>query len=686
MPTVSSALLLASWLALAAGPAAPSPAAAPVPSGPSAAGYVADRECAVCHRDEARSFRDVGMGRSFVSVATAVRQGRLIEDFDAPATHHAPSRRWYRIVRRGDGLVFRRWQLDASGREINVFEQPIEDILGSGNHSRVYLYRTPAGELYQLPLAWYSQENGGRGGWAMAPGYDRPDHSGVTRLVRRECMFCHDAYPDLPAGGDSPGAPQLFPAVLPEGIGCQRCHGPGADHVRLALSPDAPSGLVRDAIVNPARLTPRLRDDVCYQCHMLPSVAIPWVRRFGRGDFSFRPGEALADYRVRMDVREVGRQPGERFEIDHQAYRLEQSRCFQASGGALSCLTCHDPHRKVPAAERGAHYRKACLGCHAGDLSGHPAVVSAELPGAAGGDAADPSSPEVSASDCVACHMPRRRAEDVVHAVMTDHRIQRPPADPAALLAPRKERDPDLADLVLADPEQAPAGRLGAVYRALAAVHGGVAVAGAVDYLETNLAAAAPEATEAWLDLSKGEIRLGRWRAAEETARRALARTPDDPATRELLAVALAGQGKHGAAEAVLRALVSEDPERPEALFNLGLILLGEGRPESALPFLRRAVDLRPNLATAWDSLGAAELALHRPDEASRALRRALEIDPTRTSAYLRLADALLATDRRDEAVRYLRVGSESAAAPAEVEARLDALESGGRPAQGERR
>ncbi len=673
-------VFFAAWLALAAAPSAPPPPAVrPVPSGPPAAGYVADRECALCHRGEAESFRAVAMSRSFVSVATAVREGRLIEDFDAPATHHAPSKRWYRITRRGGGLLFRRWQLDAAGREVNVFEQPIEAILGSGNHSRVYLYRTPAGELFQLPLAWYSQEDGGRGGWAMAPGYDRPDHSGVTRLVRRECLFCHDAYPDLPAGADAPGAPQSFPAALPEGIGCQRCHGPGADHVHLALSPEATSGMVREAIVNPARLSPRLRDDVCYQCHMLPSVAIPGVRRLGRADFSFRPGEALADYRVRMDVREVGRRPGDRFEIDHQAYRLEQSRCFQASGGELSCLTCHDPHRKVPATERAAHYRKVCLGCHAGDLAAHPAVERAAPSGA--------PTQELAATDCVACHMPRRRAEDVVHALMTDHRIQRPPADLAALVAPREERDPDLAGLVLADPEHAPAGRLGALYRALAAVRDGVAVAGAVDYLESSLDAVAPDADEAWLTLARGELRLERWTAAEASLRRVLARAPDDPLARERLAAALAGEGKPAAAEAVLRALVADHPDRPDPLAGLGRVLLGEGRPEAAVPWLRRATALAPNRAVAWDALGAAELALRRPGQAADALRRALEIDPTRTGAYLRLADALLAQERRDEALRYLRVGAASAASPGEIEARLAALDRGSAGgAQGSRR
>ena len=31
----------------------------------------------------------------------------------------------------------------------------------------------------------------------MAPGYDRPNHQGVLHRVRRKCMFCHNAYPNV---------------------------------------------------------------------------------------------------------------------------------------------------------------------------------------------------------------------------------------------------------------------------------------------------------------------------------------------------------------------------------------------------------------------------------------------------------------------------------------------------------
>ena len=164
---------------------------------------------------------------------------------------------------------FRRYQLDDKNRQINVFEQDVDWILGSGNSARTYFYQTEAGELYQLPLAYYSQEKV----WYMAPGYDVRSHKGVMQRAGRECMFCHNAYPEVPEGSDAHHAPPVYPSELPQGIGCQRCHGPGAEHVRVALSnKDTGEERVRATIVNPARLEPRLRDDVCDQCHLQPRL------------------------------------------------------------------------------------------------------------------------------------------------------------------------------------------------------------------------------------------------------------------------------------------------------------------------------------------------------------------------------------------------------------------------------
>jgi Flp pilus assembly protein TadD len=635
-----------------------------------APGYVDSKLCGLCHQDRYASYQSVGMARSLFAASRVASGERRIEDFSAGPYYHEPSRRYYEIEPRGSELIFHRWQTGPDGEPIHEIEIPIDWVLGSGNHSRVYLYRTPTGKLFQLPLAWYSQEDDGRGGWFMAPGFDASDHQGVLRRVRRECMFCHNAYPDVPAGSDGFAADHTFPAALPEGTGCQRCHGPGAEHVRRALSPEGISETIRAAIVNPARLAPELQSSVCYECHMEPSVAFPGLRRFGRGDYSFRPGQLLDDYRVQLEVTEEGGPPGGRFEINHHPYRLEQSRCFEGSGMKLSCLTCHDPHRKVPPEERAAHYRAACLTCHQDGIASHPAVAK-------DGGAASAEAPavDVLASDCTACHMPTRRPADVVHVVMTDHRIVRRAEPAAQRLAPREEADPVITGLDFLRPAHSPEGALGEVYRAAAVVRGVPGSADALEHLARNLDRARPEDPEPWLDLAEGRLQGGRFAAAETTLREVLSRPDLAPAAHlqalGWLAVARSGEGHDEEAIALLREVLADDPEALEARVNLGRLLLVTGKAAEAVEQLRRTVDLQPNQVTAWELLGEALLGLERPAEAAEAFRRTLALDPTRTASYLRLADALTALDRRGEAIRYLRHGAVVAARPEEVRKKL---------------
>jgi predicted CXXCH cytochrome family protein len=572
----------------------------PVTAG-AAPGYVDDRACATCHTDLARTYQEKGMARAFFRP----RPETDIENFSAPPFFHAASSQSFQIVRRGDRLVFRRWQTDEAGRPVHVFETEVDWILGSGGHARTYLYRTPGGELFQLPLAWYSQTRQ----WGMAPGYDRPDHDGVLRMVRRECLFCHNAYPEVPAGSDAHNATHLFPESLPEGIGCQRCHGPGAEHIWLASGGMAPAAEIRAAIFNSGRLPRNRQDEVCMTCHLQPSVTLPGLRRFGRNDFSYRAGEPLDDYLVQVDVEEEGQRPDERFEINHHAYRLRQSRCFLESGGGVGCLNCHDPHRVIPAEKMAARVRDTCLGCHTNVPADH--TVNA---------------------DCASCHMPKRRTQDVVQVVMTDHRIQRGTGGMGgpALLAPRAERDPVLTGIKILG--GVPPGPLAEVYRASAAVRAGGG-AEAVSYLERKLAEAKPSEPEPWFDLAQGQIRLRRFQEAEATLSVLLERRPNDLLALEWLALVRAAQGKIDEAIELTRRSLATGSNRVEAEYNLGRLLAAKGLNPEAEEHLRKAVSLRPNLAAGWFRLGEVQAAQGRKEEALASYRRALEVDPNHAAA-----------------------------------------------------
>jgi len=625
-PLRAGALLL---LLLAGGAAPRRATAAEEPAAPP--GYAPDHACASCHAEIQESLRASGKSRSLHRPAPDDPE-HAVEDL-AATLFHPLSQRYYEMRRSGDGYLFRRYQIDPQGEPINVVERPVDWILGSGTHARVYLFRTPTGELNQLPVAWYAES----GAWGMAPGYDRADHDGLTRRLEPSCLFCHNAYPASGAGEGSPGA-LAPPRDLQQGIGCQRCHGPGAEHAALAGAGAGPEA-VRRSIVNPARLAPPARDDVCDQCHLQPSVEIAAVPVFGSGPHSYRPGEALTDHLVPIEVEVVGADPAKRFDVNHHGYRLRQSRCFEASGGDLACTSCHDPHRPVPPAERAEHYRRACLGCHSeGDWQ---AVGGGEHPAAEG-------------ADCVACHMPRRRTQDMVQVVTTDHRIARRPD--ALATAARRETPRVVGSTAPYFADRAPAGASAELYSLLALL----AVSPSQDaaaLVAERLAAEPSDSPEPYQQLLEGQLKTRLFAAAEKTARRLLEARPDDSRAIAGLAVALAGTGR--ATEAIERArdAVRLDPGRAEHVLNLGLLELSDGDGERAVARLERAAELRPDLASVWIFLADARIRLDRLGPAADALRRGLEIDPGHARSYLALGQVLAASGDRAEALRYLRHG-----------------------------
>ncbi len=676
----------------------------PVTSG-AAPGYVPDLACADCHADLWQSYQHVGMARSFARVSRESADG----DFSGAEFFHELSGNHYANVQRGDAFFQQRWREDAEGRRYAEHEQKIDWVVGSGSKVQTYLYQTPSGELFQLPVSWYADP----GRWRMSPGYDVPVHEDFRRRISRQCMFCHDAYPDVPAGSDGYGDPLAFPHALPEGIGCQRCHGPGAEHVALALERGADDERIRASIVNPARLAPRLRDDVCFQCHLQPvSIVGNTVLQPGRGAYSFVPGTPLDDYHVQFDVSEP-LPASERFEINHHAYRLRQSRCYQESGTALTCTTCHDPHVKVTGEQRAEHYRAKCLECHASeDCSVGPmeASLSTDASGAHGGARSDATGAGAEATgasadatgahadatgasaeasragagganeaalaaqrgDCVACHMPKRRPRDVIQATMTDHLIRREPA-PRAWLDPLPELVAiDVAGIAPYFPDRAPADASLALFgalletrnRALRGARAGPPTS-AMQLVRQLVRAirATPSATaDAWLDLGNAHFDAGELDLALEVLAFAARRFPAEGEIHRSLGGALAVSGDHAAALAEFeraRALLGEEPD---LLFGRAASLARTGSQDAlreAVAVYRRGLELRPNDALAHYELAVLHLVRGDLESAITELELAAQIEPATPHYHRVLGDAYA---ERPDWARALRAWSIAAA------------------------
>ncbi|MRU15078.1 tetratricopeptide repeat protein [Roseovarius sp. A21] len=604
-----------------------------------ASGYVPDAVCAECHVDKAESFADMGMARSFYKP----RPETAIEDFSATPFFHEPSQRYYEMDLRGEDYWFTRYGKTPAGDKIDVFSTKVDWILGSGNHSRIYLYQTPDGAMFQLPVSWYTQD----GVWAMAPGYEFPDHKGVLRAISNRCMTCHNSYPAYPEDAGFAGQPQLFPQDMPEGINCQRCHGPGADHVERAYGGADSLEELQAAITNPGKLPREKLYSICYGCHMQPTASINGQLRLGRGEFSFRPGQHVHDFLMKMEIEDPAVPAPERFEINHHPYRMEQSACFTQTQGELGCLTCHDPHVKIKPEDRAAHYRAACLSCHETDDAGLPAMAEA-------GD----RHPQIAQSDdCTACHMPKRRTQDVVEVWMTDHKITRTVAPEGDRLAPIPSEKVQVKRIFPADPDQdVPEAERRALTLMSVLEYTAYKTPAMSRKLHGILDSDKVDHFEPWLTLLNSYVAQKNFAAAARIADHTLSRAPENPGVITAAAITRFRTGHQQQAIAMLRELVKTQPGNIEPRLKLGNFLAVTGQVPEAMQHVKKVVELRPNHWQAWTLLAGLQRAMGAQEDAVAAYLKALDIRPESHGVRRATVKMLDSAGRKDEAKEHFEM------------------------------
>jgi Flp pilus assembly protein TadD len=368
--------------------------------------YVGLQACAGCHQDKVDSFLQTGMGRSF-GFATAERSAATFHK-QAPV-YDAWNDLYYEPFLEGNQLRLREYRLNGKDTVFSRTET-LHYIIGSGHHTNSHLIARN-GYLFQAPLTFYVQE----GKWDLPPGYEQGNNIRFSRKIDMECMSCHNAMPEMEAGSQNKFR------QIPQGIDCERCHGPGSVHVAQKKA-----GILVDtrtatdySIVNPAKLPWSLQIDVCQRCHLQGNN----VLRPGKTFEDFRPGMRLSDvFEVYMPKHEGG----DYFVMAGHAERLQQSACFIKSnqGSALerfdrklnfTCITCHNPHVSVRQTNT-ARFNQACVNCH-NTAAGKK------------GCSEQAAALQKQQNNCVACHMPPSDTRDIPHVTVHDHYIRKPSAE-----------------------------------------------------------------------------------------------------------------------------------------------------------------------------------------------------------------------------------------------------------------
>ncbi len=605
-------------------------------------GYAEPGACARCHQAIADSYAKSAMARTF----GVVRSADQFPELNGGSFDHLASAEQFTIYTQ-DQQPFLKRQLTGQN---NFFTAPIHYWFGSGKHARSYISRINTGELIELPLTWYS-ENGGT--WAMSPGYDRPDHAGFSRKLTYRCMSCHNGF--MPLTNPTWEAGTRFPAKLPEGIDCQRCHGPGQAHLDAAQK-GLPTELVRKAIVNPARLTSERQMEVCMQCHLeTTTLKLPaTLLRAGREVFSYRPGEPLEDYILHFD-RVATDKPAERFEFASAAYQLRKSACFVQSRGALTCTTCHNPHEPsdTPAAQQ--RYVTACQSCHQTTL---PKLIAARR--------------HTTEQNCASCHLPKRSPADAIHTMVTDHFIQkRPAAEPTGQRVERHDGNtlPYRGNVEFYYPTKLPNPAEQELYWALAQIKHDSNLTVGLPALSAAITKHAPAQAEFYFELAEAYRRTGNLTQAVPFYEQASARAATDWRIFLRLGTALTAINQPPRAAAALDRAQTLAPQEPAALEAIANLLAQQGRFREAVALLQAALALDPTVANLHSTLGARLFQLNDVKGTEKAWREAVRLRPEAATTCLNLANLLANNGSFGEAKTYFQAALRSA--PSYVEAHL---------------
>ncbi|HEU4719575.1 MAG TPA: tetratricopeptide repeat protein, partial [Bacteroidia bacterium] len=597
--------------------------------------YVGMETCRKCHEDIYETFIHTGMGQSF-DVASMQKSAAK---FGKQSTIYDKYRdMWYHSYFADSNMYICEFRLEGKDTVYKRTEK-VDYIIGSGMHTNSHMYSVN-GYVFQMPMTFYTQQ----GKWDLPPGFEGGYNSRFSRQIGLECMSCHNSYPGFREGSENNFT------KIPNGISCERCHGPGSLHVQRKMAGDIvdTSKYIDYTIVNPAKLPPDLQFDVCQRCHLQGNA----VLKPGKSFFDFRPGMKLSDFLTVFMPKYEGAE--DKFIMASHAERLKMSQCFiqteaRKSKGpvdtlhpyrnSLTCVTCHNPHVSVRETA-DEHFNNACKGCH---FTGKSTLTKCSDTQA---------HLDAAGNNCVSCHMPRSGAIDIPHVTVHDHFIRRPSNDTAETGKVKKflglfavneknppkpiiaraylqqfekfSHDPSYLDSAAALlPQQTTLDirnnftdlvHLYFLKEDFMQVKRITDNAGRQYALDSILVRPSFDNEDAWTAYRIGEAfyHLGDMPAAEKFYKKAVDLAPFHPDFRSKYALTLAVQQKKFEAKTEYQHVLDQYPDYVPALTNLGYLWLEDGDDKKAESYYSQALALDPDDPQAL--LNMAGLYIYRKD------------------------------------------------------------------------
>ena len=306
-------------------------------------GYVGRDVCRECHAENYDLHGMHGHAHTFALASDDKVASKFAgRDFD----YGDPYGR-YEYEQDEDGLSVR-----ISGESEGSF--PLQYALGSGHHAITLLSLAKDAEkgtvAYEHRGSWFRDRDrlGRTPGQPLTVPESESERFGMKHVgnVMQKCIYCHTTTGTV--------VEQKI-VGLTANVNCEKCHGPGAEHVRQAKAMKEPPPFS----VGSDKWDSESEIQLCGDCHRLPeAITLKELREYPDKLARFQP---------------VG---------------LLRSQCFIESKGALRCTTCHNPHRTISDVSESEH-TASCIKCHQPQKSSHITC------------------PVSTTEGCIKCHMPK---------------------------------------------------------------------------------------------------------------------------------------------------------------------------------------------------------------------------------------------------------------------------------------